>query len=134
MRTEEEIRLQRLAAVKALEKFPKRGWQKIMEEIAAGRLEGDLLLATIVNIGIISDTLSWLLGESAGKGMQNAISQVENLGRYFKTGKFLPRWDQKKALSALGEIIKEAPNLRRKILEDQKNLLGIDWNDLQSKE
>lgn len=134
MKTEKEIRLQRLAVFEAVQRFPAHGWQRILQGIKAGQPESESILESIAKISLVFDILNWVLDESKGKTMSNAISEVENLSRYFKTGKYSPRWSLERILSTLRENIKESPELNRRVLEDKKKLLGIPWDELESKE
>jgi len=134
VKREEEIRLQRLTIINATTNLILEGQDKLKEETKTGAPGSTPILTLIAQVGAISDTLSWVLGESSGISMNIAISQAENLAKALKTGKFLPILTREKSLSLIRKIIKESPELGRKMLKDKKKFLEIDWDELESKE
>lgn len=133
MRAEKEIRLQRLTAMNAVASLIREGQEMLKKEIKTEIPESTPILSTVTQIGVILDTLNWVLGESPGRSMEVAMSQAENLSRYLKTGKFLPSLTKEKSFSLIRKIIKEGPELGKRILKDRKKLLEIDWDELESK-
>ena len=129
MKTQEEIRLKRLAAVQAVNKFISTAE---LEEVFKDTPTGKLVLATILKMGAVSDTLNWVLGESKGKSMDAAINETENLVRHIRTGQPFPKITKDKALRAIKEALEEGPELRKKVKKDQDELLKKPWEELQS--
>jgi len=130
MKTQEEIRLKRLGVVEALRKFPENAWHEMLKDTPTGRL----VLATVLKVGVISDALSWIIGESEGKMMESAISEAENLGRHLRTGQPFPKMTREKVLRVIKEALEEGPELGKKILKDQDELLKKPWDELQSEQ
>ena len=130
MKTQEEIRLKRLAAVEGTSKFISTAGLEVFKDTPTGKL----LLATHLKIGAISDTLSWVLGESKGKSMDAAINEAENLVRLIRTGQPFPKITKDKALRAIKEAFEEGPELGKKIKKDQDELLKKPWDELESEE
>lgn len=130
MRAQEEIRLKRLAVAEALRKWPENAFYEMPKDTPTGRL----LLACFLKVGVISDALSWTLGENKGKPMDAAISEAENLGRHLRTGQPFPKMTQEKMLRVIKEAFVEGPELGKKILKDQDELLKKPWDELESEE
>ncbi len=128
MKTQEEIRLKRLAAVEAANKFISTAGLKVFKDTPTGKL----FLATHLKIGAISDTLSWVLGEGKGKSMDAAINEAENLERHIRTGQPFPEITKDKALRTIKEAFEEGPELGKKIKKDQDELLKRPWDELES--
>lgn len=130
MKTQEEIRLKRLAVVEACRRFPENAWSEMLKDTPTGQL----VLTTVLKVGAISDTLSWILGESEGKIMESAISETENLGRHLKTGQPFPKMTREKVLRVIKEAFEKGPELGKKIRKDQDELLKKPWDELDSEQ
>ena len=130
MRTQEEIRLKRLATVEAAKKF----FSTVGLEVFKDTPTGKLLLATYLKVGAISDALSWVLGESKGKLMDAAINEAENLKRHIRTGQPFPKVTKDKILRIIKEAFEEGPELGKKIKKDQDELLKKPWDELESEQ
>ncbi len=128
MKTQEEIRLKRLATIEACRKFPESAWYEMMKDTPTGQL----ILTSVLKVGAISDTLSWILDESDGGIMESAISETENLGRNLKTGQPFPRITKDKVLRIIKEAFEKGPQLGKKIKKDQDELLKRLWDELES--
>ena len=95
---------------------------------------GQLIQTSILKVSVIFDALSWILGESKGKIMDSAIFEAENLGRHLRTGQPFPKITQEKMLRVIKEAFEEHPELGKKILKDQDELLKKLWDELESEE
>lgn len=129
MKTQEDIRLKRLAAVHATNKFIST---VRLEEVFKDTPTGKLFLATLLKMGAVSDTLNWVLGESKGKSMDAAINEAENLVRNMKTGQPFPKITKDKILRTIKEASEEGAELGKKIEKDQDELLKKPWDELES--
>lgn len=130
MKTQKEIRLKRLATVEVCRKFPENAWSEMLKDTPAGQL----IQTSILKVSVIFDALSWILGESKGKIMDSAIFEAENLGRHLRTGQPFPKITQEKMLRVIKEAFEEHPELGKKILKDQDELLKKLWDELESEE
>jgi len=130
LKIQEEIRLKRLATVEACRKFPENAWSEMLKDTPTGQL----ILASFLKVGAISDALSWVLDESEGGIMESAISETENLGRYLRTGQPFPKITKDKALRIIKEAFEKGPELGKKIKKDQDELLKRLWDELESEQ
>jgi len=132
MQVEDDIRLKRLEATEAIWRFSKGGWDQLIREIGSDESAAMPVLTSLNQVGMIQDVLSWVLGESKGQTMNDAIAVIENLSRYFKTGQFRKRFTSDQAIPRIKEALTTGSEICQKLIEDKKRLLGIDWPGLES--
>lgn len=130
MRTEKEIKLERLTIDKAVKEL----MNECIKKWSKGQLDTSTIMELLSMPMIVFNTLNWVLGDTSGVEVKNVISGTENITRCLKANKPLPKADQAKWFAQLSQMKKEHPRLYKAISEDKRELLEIDWNSFESED
>lgn len=133
MKREKEIRMRRLEVSQALSRWAEVA-KKLKEKYGTEHLPPVYSLTQLYRnaLGMSLELLNWVLGEGSSVILDKRMLVVENFKRALEGGRPKPGWSGK--FPKIDKDFKEFMEVMRKIAEDKKKYLEINWDDLESKD